>query len=128
MTKEDKELLLRDLSSRLGYGTKMQVYYEDIGGCGYFDEEISSVDVESEYINDRWPDYIKPYLRPLSSMTEEESEEYNDLTNLMSDYDSNIENIATKIIDWLNSHYFDYRGLIEKGLALKAPEDMYGRF
>ena len=128
MTKEDKELLLRDLSSRLGYGTKMQVYYEDIGGCGYFDEEISSVDVESEYINDRWPDYIKPYLRPLSSMTEEESEEYNDLTNLMSDYDSTIENIATKIIDWLNSHYFDYRGLIEKGLALKAPEDMYGRF
>jgi hypothetical protein len=126
MTQEDKELLLKDLSSRLGYGTKMQVYYEDIGGCGYFDEEISSVDVESEYINDRWPDYIKPYLRPLSSMTEEESEEYNDLTNLMSDYDSTIENIATKIIDWLNSHRFDYRGLIEKKLALEAPEGMYG--
>ena len=128
MTKEDKELLLRDLSSRLGYGTKMQVYYEDIGGCGYFDEEISSIDVESEYINDRWLDYIKPYLRPLSSMTGEEYEELKSVEpyyglapfEFIGDWGPNVE-----VLDWLNAHHFDYRGLIKKGLALKAPEDMY---
>lgn len=129
MTQEEKELLLKDLSYRLSYGTKMQVYYEDIGGCGYFDEEISSVDVECEYINDRWPDYIKPYLRPLSSMTEEEEDEYIDIKKgecngcvLTGKGDPDTEFL---LVDWLNEHHFDYRGLIERGLALEAPEGMY---
>lgn len=60
--------------------------------------------------------HIKPYLRPMSSMTEEEKEEVNDL---------NMNPFSCSVIDWLNAHHFDYRGLIEKGLALEAPEGMY---
>lgn len=62
---------------------------------------------------------IRPYLRAMSSMTEEEKEEYQAFFN----YDG-VE-YPEEYIDWLNAHHFDYRGLIEKGLALKAPEGMY---
>ena len=63
--------------------------------------------------------YLRPYLRPLSSMTEEEKFMYFQLSECKS--------IGGKaeFIDWLNAHHFDYRGLIEKGLALEAPEGMY---
>lgn len=129
MTQKDKELLLQDLCERLQYGVKAKSptshlelntidgYFVDGDGTKMF--HLSEPDFWQEV------EYFQYYLRPLSSMTEEESEEYNDLTNLMSDYDSTIENIATKIIDWLNSHYFDHRGLIEKGLVLEALEGMY---
>ena len=62
---------------------------------------------------------VKPYLRPMSSMTEEEKGEYQAFFN----YDG-VE-YPEEYIDWLNAHHFDYRGLIEKGLALKASEGMY---
>ena len=66
---------------------------------------------------------LKPYLRPMLSMTEEEKEEYNKTENL-SLFD--LHHYPTiKSFDWLNAHHFDYRGLIEKGLALEAPEGMY---
>lgn len=60
-----------------------------------------------------------PYLRPMSSMTKDERYEYNNLCIKNSSQDT------AKSIDWLNAHHFDYRGLIEKGLALEAPEGMY---
>ena len=66
---------------------------------------------------------IKPYLRPISSMNDEERLVY---LNLTHDYtNKTYKEPTTEIIDWLNEHHFDYRGLIEKGLALEAPEDMY---
>jgi hypothetical protein len=90
---------------------------------------------------------VRPYLRPLSSMTDEESDEIksmgfaywttminNDLRawGPMSLLDAIItHHKMVKLIDWLNAHYFDYRKddkgktMIEKGLALEAPEDMY---
>lgn len=76
---------------------------------------------------------LNPYLRPMSSMTEEEIEEYwtkinNDAPEMPIDEIPSIENIAKcseVILDFLNSHYLDYRGLIPIGLALEAPEDMY---
>ena len=55
----------------------------------------------------------KPYLFPLSSMTEEQKKEW--LYTLSSDY-----NITYDTVDWLNKNHFDYRGLIEKGLAIDA--------
>ena len=58
---------------------------------------------------------IKPYLRPMSSMTEEEKKEQYKFSAF-----NNVE-----LFDWLNVHHFDYRGLIEKGLALEAPKEMY---
>jgi len=75
---------------------------------------------------------IRPYLRPMSSMTEEEEKEYNKTKAKIAvqwdDYGTPIGYEYTytiKTFDWLNSHHFDYRGLIEKGLALEAPKDMY---
>lgn len=69
---------------------------------------------------------FKPYLRPMSSMTEEEKEEFE---NLLEGIVDGIERWDKPDLceeyDWLNSHHFDYRGLIEKGLALEAPEEMY---
>lgn len=78
---------------------------------------------------------LKPYLRPMSSMTKEEFEEY-EKANDLDTYDSHK---ALKAglkgekyisawyhgVDWLNANHFDYRGLIQMGLALEAPEDMY---
>ena len=61
----------------------------------------------------------------MSSMTEEEAEEYNDLVNKLSDYNCQPEQSASKMIDWLNKHHFDYRGLIKLGLVIEAPKDMY---
>ena len=84
-------------------------------------------------------EFIKPYLRPMSSMTEEEREELSDY--LCEQVMPNKIGITippnptqgkgipfiwmSDCMDWLNEHYFDYRGLIEKGLALEAPEGMY---
>ena len=81
--------------------------------------------------------FIKPYLRPLSSMTEEEFLEYHDIKYNKVTYRHNYKRFDVgkfanvgiipieDYLDWLNSHHFDYRGLIEKGLALEAPEGMY---
>ena len=77
-------------------------------------------------------EFIKPYLRPMSSMTEEEKVEIQDL------YHKNTQEVFKdpseirgyrfydiSVVDWLNEHHFDYRGLIPMGLALEAPEDIY---
>ena len=68
-----------------------------------------------------------PYLRPMSSMTEEEKKEF---ALLQADFYSNgflypKQFAAINMVNWLNAHHFDYRGLIEKGHALEAPDDMY---
>lgn len=120
MTQEEKQLLLKDLCGRLPYGVKVQWVtetteligiIEDIAQVGY---DINDYDVAA--IED-----IKPYLRPMSSMTEEEENEWMKLgfKVLKKGVSSIIE------YDWLNDHHFDYRGLIEKRLAIEAPEGMY---
>lgn len=83
------------------------------------------------YVNDRvlsidaTADTIKLYLRSMSSMTEKEAEEYNDLCFCNTPYSGIAEDAVAEFMDWLNSHHFDYRELIERGLALEAPEGMY---
>ncbi len=125
MTQKDIELLLIDLSARLPYGVICQV---DDGAAGLNDGKLVEVDVSKELVrfdadvNCFWLafiDDVKPYLRPLSSMTEEEKKEclnfaWKDDYGRLASYDENIP----KFIDWLNAHHFDYRGLIEKNLAL----------
>ena len=113
----DKELLLKDLCVRLPYGVKFlreSWNYE-------WDQELSVIEVLEDidkdgYIN-RTKVYnvedIKPYLFPLSSMTEEQEKEW--LYTLSSDY-----HITYDTVDWCNKNHFDYRGLIEKSLALDA--------
>ena len=129
MTQEDKELLLKDLCARLPYGVKIQVPYED--GSGYFDEIVWEVNNDGPFHVNGWGieyEYVKPYLFPLSSMTEEQKREYNMLLTDIPTYEYEGGDIVTVIetydnwmsIDYLNANHFDYRGLIEKGLAIDA--------
>ena len=120
MTQEDKELLVKDLCARLPYGVKIQVSYEECSG--YFDETVGAVDnYESFHINDRCIEYIKPYLRPMSSMTEEEQRTLDSMCNGV-EMVSRLSGLKMfgKAFNWLNENHFDYRGLIEKGLAIDA--------
>ena len=120
MTQEDKELLVKDLCARLPYGVKIQVSYEECSG--YFDETVGAVDnYEPFHINDRCIEYIKPYLFPMSSMTEEEQRTLDSMCNgveMMSRL-SGLK-MFDKAFNWLNENHFDYRGLIEDGLAIDA--------
>lgn len=72
---------------------------------------------------------FKPYLRPMSSISEEERNNLRAYCRTQEGiiYDIGVSGAINSpaIIDWLNSHYFDYRNLIEKGLALVAPKGMY---
>ena len=133
MTKEDKELLFRDLCARLPYGIKgLREWVAPVTGSPEeMIDDFSDFDIKAlttgYYIYDgifyeiKGYDF-KPYLFPMSSMTKEQIDEiyidsrvkadgYDILDSLMNDIDA---------IDWLNKNHFDYRGLIEKGLALDA--------
>ena len=123
MTRQDKELRLKDLCARLPYGVKVKIVDEDVLHYDYTSEE--GFIVGKENVNDdcfviqgssdsyvlSYNDF-KPYLRPMSSMTEEEKKECLKIT-------------FVEATDWLNVHHFDYRGLIPMGLALEAPVGMY---
>ena len=146
MTTEEKELLLKDLCSRLPYGVKFEhtdkhtlceilsitpIY--DYGNVIYFDDAINHPKKCSI-------DEVKPYLFPLSSMTEEQAKELFNIFGLVcpsteEDYIKinectgitfflcqgfDVETHLDKLIDWLNKNHFDYRGLIEKELAIDA--------
>jgi len=132
MTQEDKQLLLEDLCPRLMYGVICTDFRHG-------DSRITEIDIidETVYYND-FDEYVeikycRPYLRPMSSMTEEETK-YK-LSNFFKVIDTKIEGVgyiptlnftnALKYINWLNKNHFDYRGLIEKGLALEARKGMY---
>lgn len=132
MTQEDKQLLLKDLCMRIPYMT-----FVCLNPGAYNKPEIcilTGVDGEQVYLNvDSDPfrvDHIKPYLRPMSSMTDEEKYTYRHMlgATLNSEGESimfvYVEDFPA-VIDWLNAHHFDFRDLIEKGLALEAPEGMY---
>lgn len=121
MTQEEKDLLLKDLCGRLPYGVKFQS--ENIETAFFVDTSDNEV-----WINGTCIDDFKPYLFPLSSMTEEQ---YNEFFS----YYHNIEMDEVKAsgdylkaayigddakYSWLNKNHFDYRGLIEKGLAIDA--------
>ena len=114
MTQEDKELLLKDLCARLPYRVKISVNdnIESLQGINVLDNVVEYGSFLSSNIEE-----VKPYLFPLSSMTEEQQKEYQYITERWM-YDSSYS-IADSI-DWLNKNHFDYRGLIENGLAIDA--------
>lgn len=124
MTEEDKRLLTQDLCARL-YNFGLMVRWKD--------EDYNVIDMGFGRVTVIKPlmsytagapliEEVKPYLRPMSSMTDEEFSE-------MKEAYLNCPQDMTYAIfggtDWLNDHHFDFRGLIEKGLALEAPEGMY---
>ena len=127
MTQQEKQLLLRDLSARLPYGVMYETPYgprvlNDIfiysNGPVYTDHgvgnynEVFGIELEN----------IKPYLRPMSSMTEEEKAE---LLNLRKEMNMHQHLWFDRVLDFYLSHHLDWRGLILLGLALEAPEGMY---
>jgi len=167
MTQEEKQLLIKDISARLPYRVRI-AYKEnehDIHHwtlCTLHAPHISKDGTIIDIGSDGWIEYVEypgagmstgsrplhlekmlPYLRPMSSMTEEELKELNDKYGIIAYFfiqeppyyyglqaqHSDIGSIEisefSKIYDWLNAHQFDYCGLIEKGLALEAPEGMY---
>ena len=141
MTQEEKQLLLKDLCVRLPYGVRVKISDEDIL---LYDSEKGTLDGKENMgddcfvikcSNDSWIiscEDFKPYLRPMSSMTEEEKLQLIRYAIIGDGQIAGIDFVdwverknVPNYIDWLNAHHFDYRGLIEKGLALEAPEDMY---
>lgn len=129
MTQEQNDLLLKDLSTRLSYG----VICNTSKGNGHLcsiNQTIFGVEyginikaTERDYFNDN-EEIIKPYLRPMSSMTEEEIREFTRFASISQHRffigDTYFWYNTYEEEDWLNAHHFDYRGLIEKGLAIDA--------
>lgn len=134
MTQEEKQLLLKDLCMRIPYRT-----FVCLNPGAYNKPEtciLTGVHGEQVHLNvDSDPfriDHIKPYLRPMSSMTEEEVKEIQKINwqfykpenglieCFVGDADDGYCSVSqmTGILDYLNAHHFDYRGLIEKGLAI----------
>ena len=134
MTQEDKKLLLADICARLPYGLMLALWNDyhkefdlavQVSGLEYANTKPIFV-FDKPYYRKDGIGTVKPYLRPISSMTDEEKSEY---ANFWS-YDEYDEAILTpedavRCGDWLDAHFFDYRGLLEKGLALEAPSEMY---
>lgn len=143
MTKEEKELLLVDLSARIPYGVILRQY--NSGNNGYINNCGETVDIQlSDMIHSIFESgflAIRPYLRSLSDMTEEEKNylsikyiwrincgqikiRYHSEGYWDEDTECSTDEYI-RLFDWLNAHHFDYRDLIDKGLAIKAPEGMY---
>ena len=135
MTQEDKQLLIKDLCARLPYRVKIELtwWVMDEGTCMNTTLEPDHIE---QLLNDEDGDTeIKPYLRPISSMTNEEKEELRiSYGFLYSDYpfddeDEDEDSIeghyepSVETFDWYNKKMFDYRGLISKGLAIAVTED-----
>ena len=140
MTSEEKDLLLKDLCGRLPYYTLVYLSNTMEG----FDSELSTAEIEF-LINNEY--MVKPYLFPLSNITEEQKKDLlltvvgkeglklfsvtkdgivsNDKSE-QSLYNFSFNNVefsndtTEAYIDWLNKNHFDYRGLIDKGLAIDA--------
>jgi hypothetical protein len=116
MTQEEKDLLLKDLCARLPYDVKVncndKVY--NFAGIQYFNICILTDDNENNAFTTAGIKYIKPYLFPMSSMTDEQKrEEYEICKEYIIGYES-------YLIDFYNRNHIDYRGLIAQDLAIDA--------
>ena len=112
MTQEDKQLLLKDLCERVPYGVKINENTQgDFTVIGLTIERVFTA-CETEGCHNDFPiECVKPYLFPLSSITKKRLEELSEYIDIKNAY------VAVEL---LNSHHIDYRGLIEKGLAIDA--------
>ena len=124
MTQEEKQLLLQDLCGRLPYGVKVQAcnlkdYAPTVKGLlndelyvqfDYITEPIKNGDSTYNIINDN----VKPYLRSMEDMTEEEETEFQKVVETL---------MWTKEMDFYNKYHFDYRGLIPMDLAIEVTKE-----
>lgn len=151
MTQEEKQLLLKDLYARLPHKVLCSVTKKGVvrklkpmnSGISMPVNQVCDItliktlntDIINDFVNDNI--VLKPYLRPMSSMTEEERKELSTILNYEFYVDDDFALVAEDdrhrirlelcegYIDWLIAHRFDLRGLIPMDLALKATKDMY---
>ena len=140
MTQEDKELLLKDLCARLPYGVKIfyttTIPFAELKTINAEKGTCIAYDCSQWYRHSKWYiENIKPYLRPMSSMADKELIEFLGIRgrNLNSDELKTFRNgesaivstlpLYSRHIDWLNAHHFDFRNLIEKGLAIAVTKE-----
>ena len=125
MTQNEKDLVLKDLCARLPYDVKVncndKVY--NFNGIQYFNICTLTDDNENNTFTTAGIKYVKPYLFPLSSITEEQKKEFDQLIELelkaINDEIDHIQATAFEV-DFYNKHHFDWRGLIPMGLAIDA--------
>ena len=136
MTEEDKKLLLKDLCARLPYdiiasvrGSDEEFQYFYILGV-----KDGKVWVKNDILRvDKFVDVevVKPYLRPMSSMTDEEKAQVQMFMDIVTDenygdgYSPSAWDAMNGFVQYCDSHHLDHRGLIFKCLAIEAPEGMY---
>jgi len=123
LKQEDRQLLLKDLSARLPYHP--MVHIKELGGIDYENYLYADyLDLMMSYSIT-----LKPYLRPMSSMSKEEDKEWQYYKNAIAEScDESLEERISELHDWFNAHHLDYRGLIPMGLANEATEGMYNIF
>ena len=125
MTQEQKELILKDLCARLQYGAKISVNdnVEILQGINILDNVVEYGSFLSSDIEE-----VKPYLFPLSSMTEKQKQEYTYIVNYISFDDTEnwkegefiyVEQF-TQLMHFYHINHLDYMGLIPMGLAIDA--------
>ena len=120
MKKEEKDLLIKDLCGRLPYDIKVKrPVFGDPDYVSVINIDAGTLTVVYNGYTNKIEKFV-PYLRPMSSMTEKQKNEHFGRTMTID-----IIQTSKEVIDWLNKKMFDYRGLIEKGLALEAPNGMY---
>lgn len=130
MTQEDKELLLKDLCSRLPYGVIVNAHYKDGDGWKNNDRKLLGVYQHDGqvYLDGVYTtiDNVKPYLRPLFSMTEEEQFQLGKLLGAAS-YNMLKENYSSlkELLEYVYKNHIDLFGLIPMGFAVEASEGMY---
>lgn len=132
VTQEEKDLLLKDLCARLPYGVKISIpelwisekKVEVLNEIFKGDDGLYRVNDNGMII-----EYVKPYLFPLSSMTEEQRKEMHNYSTVVWDnsidstsYEDRKIYCASLEIEWLDKNHFDHRGLIPLGLAIDATE------
>ena len=121
MQENSKQLLLKDLCARLPYNVICQVEFKENGKYNSKVMLLSGIFTDEAYFTTKggsiYSNEYKPYLFPLSSMTEEQKQEYQHITERWM-YDSSYS--ISDSIDWLNKNHFDYRGLIPMGMAIDA--------
>lgn len=127
MTQDYKELLLKDICARLPYGVKARVY-------NHWSDDVQDETITIENLHQLIKAFsiedIKPYLFPLSSMTEEQKKYINDRWGVNEDFDFEIDpnwgeyfvelSDVVDFINWCYENHFDINFLIPKGLALDA--------
>lgn len=133
MTQEDKELILKDLCARLPYGVKVEITHWRNRDKDMIDSKIFRVplNINKASVLIKPTSDIRPYLFPLSSITEEQQLEIDIITDEcisidkyslwdLTGYGELSLSKTLELFNWLNINHFDYRGLIEKGLAIDA--------